>query len=108
MNAETLGLGRALLKLTIEHPPKPDGAPLRGYRRVTWIEQALQPLRSSLDERIFQRLVSGLAMVVGWEALIVLEDVRGLDHHDRTETSLWAAHALVKAALDEQAATDRR
>ena len=82
LNTETLSLGRSLIRLTVEHPPTPDGAPVRGYRRIGWIEEALSPLRPSLDDASFERLVSGLAMVVGWEALIVLEDIRGLDLPD--------------------------
>jgi AcrR family transcriptional regulator len=99
MNTETLGLGRSLLKLTVDNPPTEPGTPRRGYRRVGWIEQALAPLRATLDDASFERLVSGLAMVVGWEALVVLEDVRGLDPQQRMETSLWAAQALITAAL---------
>jgi hypothetical protein len=38
-------------------------------------------------------------MVVGWEALIVLQDVRGLDADEQLETTLWTARALVQAAL---------
>jgi AcrR family transcriptional regulator len=103
MNTETLSLGRSMLKLTVDQPPTGEGLPRRGYRRIAWIEQALQPLRPILDTATFERLVSGLAMVIGWEALIVLEDVRGLSRHQRTETCLWAAEALVAAALHEQA-----
>jgi hypothetical protein len=79
-------------------------APRRGYRRVRWIERALEPLRGQLDDAAFERLVSGLAMVVGWEALIVLQDVRGLDHDEQVATALWVADALVNAALQEAAA----
>lgn len=101
MNSQTLALGRSLIKLTIDNPPNSEGVPRRGFRRVGWIEQALAPLRTTLDAATFERLVSGLSMVVGWEALIVLEDVRGLDLHERTETSLWAAQALIAAALND-------
>lgn len=104
MNSETLTLGRSLLKLTVDNPPSEAGTPRRGHRRVGWIEQALEPLRDTLDDAGFERLVSGLAMVVGWEALIVLEDIRGLDLPERTETSLWAARALIRAALEDRAA----
>jgi hypothetical protein len=38
-------------------------------------------------------------MVVGREALIVLSDVRGLTAEEQLETSLWAARALMRAAL---------
>jgi hypothetical protein len=90
--------------VTVDNPPAEAGVPRRGHRRIGWIEQALAPLRATLDDASFERLVSGLAMVVGWEALIVLEDIRGLDLPERTETSLWAARALIRAALEDQAA----
>jgi AcrR family transcriptional regulator len=103
MSAETLALGRSLVGLTVTSPSTEGGGPRRGYRRVAWIEQALDPLRGLLAEEVFERLVSALAMVVGWEALIVLEDVRGLGPRARTDTSLWAAHALIEATLREAA-----
>ena len=77
------------------------GAPLRGYRCVERIEEALAPLRSRLDGRRFDRLVSALAMVIGWEAMIVQRDVRGLSPDEGEELSVWAARALVRATLDE-------
>jgi hypothetical protein len=40
-------------------------------------------------------------MVVGWEALIVLQDLRGLTPNEQLDTSLWAARALIRATLDE-------
>jgi AcrR family transcriptional regulator len=105
---DTLPLGRSLIRLTVEAPagPEPDGAtPRRGYRRIGWIERALEPLRPQLDDATYERLVSALAMVVGWEALIVLQDVRGLAADEQLDTTLWAARALVQAALDDRRAT---
>jgi AcrR family transcriptional regulator len=104
MSTETLPLGRSLIRLTVEAQPdaEPDGdAPRRGYRRIGWIERALEPLRPELDPDVFERLVSALAMVVGWEALIVLQDLRGLGQDDQVETTLWTARSLIQAALDE-------
>ncbi|MBV9665768.1 MAG: TetR family transcriptional regulator [Actinobacteria bacterium] len=102
VNAETLPLGRSLLRLTVGEPQADDAdGPRRGYRRIGWIERALEPLRSRLDDAQFDRLVSALAMVVGWEALVVLQDVRGLTPDEQMETSLWAARALLRAALDD-------
>jgi hypothetical protein len=43
-------------------------------------------------------------MVVGWEALIVLQDLRALSPEAQLETTLWAARALVDAALADHAA----
>ena len=103
MSAETLPLGRSLIRLTVEAPERDDASsPRRGYRRIAWIERALEPLRADLDEAAFERLVSGLAMVVGWEALIVLDDLRGLSPEEQVDTTLWAASALIRAALDER------
>jgi hypothetical protein len=47
-------------------------------------------------------------MVVGWEALIVQRDVCGLTEPESEELSVWAARALVTAALDEARHGDRR
>jgi AcrR family transcriptional regulator len=100
MSAETLPLGRALIRLTTD-APRPDGQPRRGFRRVGWIERALDPIRPRLSPAEFERLVSALAMVVGWEALIVLGDVRGLSEQEQLDTALWTARTLIRAALDE-------
>jgi AcrR family transcriptional regulator len=56
MSAETLPLGRSLIRLTVE-PADGEGAPTprRGYRRVTWIERALEPLRPQLDADLLKR-----------------------------------------------------
>lgn len=96
---ETLPLGRSLLGLTVTAPPPADGSPKRGYRRIGWIERALEPLRDQLDEAAYERLVSALAMVAGWEALIVLADLRGLDEEEQVDVSVWAARALIDAAV---------
>ena len=101
MSTETLPLGRALIRLTVDSAADRDVAPRRGYRRIAWIERALEPLRPELDAARFERLVSALAMVVGWEALLVLEDLRGLPPDEQVETSLWAARALISATLAE-------
>jgi AcrR family transcriptional regulator len=98
MSAETLPLGRSLIRLTVGTPGDVD-QPIRGYRRVGWIERAIDPLRSELSEQGFERLVSALAMVIGWEALIVLQDLRGLSAPDQEATAQWAAAALIQAAL---------
>jgi AcrR family transcriptional regulator len=99
---ESLPLGRRIIRLTVESPPEP-GAARRGYRRVEWIERALEPLRDRLSPEQFDRLASALALVVGWEAMTVLRDVRGLDADQEAAVLTWAARALVDAMLDEAA-----
>jgi AcrR family transcriptional regulator len=102
MARQTLPLGRSLIRLTVDTADKREpGVPRRGYRRIGWIEKALAPLRDRIEPGEFERLVSALAMVIGWEALVVLEDVRGLSSDEQLATSLWAARALIRAALDK-------
>jgi AcrR family transcriptional regulator len=104
MSTETLPLGRSLIRLTAAPADGSEAPnPRRGFRRVAWIERALEPLRPQLGPAAFERLVSGLAMVVGWEALIVLQDLRGLDQDEQLATMLWAADALIRATLVERA-----
>jgi len=102
LSSQTMPLGRSLIRLTVDAPAGNTGQPKRGYRRISWIETAIEPLRDSLDDARFERLVSALAMVIGWEALIVLQDLRGLTPDEQTEVSAWAAHALIQAALQDQ------
>ena len=97
---ESLPLGRRIIGLTVESPPEP-GTARRGYRRVQWIERALDPLRELLSAEQFDRLASALALVAGWEAMTVLRDVRGLDAEQEARVLTWAARALVDAMLAE-------
>ena len=107
MSSQTMPLGRSLIRLTVDAPAGGTGQPKRGYRRIDWIETAIEPLRGRLDDVGFERLVSALAMVIGWEALIVLQDLRGLTPDQQEEVSTWAARALIQAALHDQAETPR-
>ncbi|MGA5824350.1 TetR/AcrR family transcriptional regulator [Kitasatospora sp. NPDC094028] len=101
---QSLPLGRRLIRLTVD-PPGGDtaepGTPRRTQRRVEWLEQACEPLRGTLREESFARLISALTMVVGWEAQIALRDVRGLDPQAEQAAITWAARALVEAAIEE-------
>lgn len=102
MSDDALPLGRRLLRLTVDTAQPDDPAvPRRGYRRVAWIEQAVSPLRRRLTAGQFERLVSGLAVVIGWEAMIVLRDTRALSRRQEQRVTLWAAHALIDAILAE-------
>jgi hypothetical protein len=80
--------------------------PRRGYRRVRWIEQAIEPIRPQLDPDRFEQLVSGLSVMIGWEAFIVLYDVRGLTHDQARAVITNAALALINAALPQHPASD--
>ena len=101
---ESLPLGRRLIKLTVAAPAPDRNQPRRGYRRIGWIEWAVQPVRDQLTPRRLDDLVSALAMVIGWEALIVLSDVRGLEPKAARRVTRQAALALLDAALADRKA----
>jgi AcrR family transcriptional regulator len=98
--AETEQLGRTIIRHTVGAPASAGtpGRPRRGYRRIEWIERALEPLRASLPPERFERLVSALTLVMGWESMIVLQDTRGLSSREAEDICVWAARALLAAA----------
>lgn len=104
---QALPLARTITRLTVDAEPLP-GAPRRGYRRTAWIEQVLLPLRERLDDEQYARLSAALSVVLGWEAIIVLRDVRGLGPDEERTVLRWAAHALVTTMLVEAATPARK
>jgi AcrR family transcriptional regulator len=101
--AETEALGRTIIRLTVgaSGAQSPGAAPRRGYRRVEWIERALEPLRDTLPPDRFERLVSALTLLIGWESMIVLQDTRALTAAEAEEVCVWAARALLAAETDD-------
>ncbi|RKS77947.1 regulatory TetR family protein [Motilibacter peucedani] len=99
----TLPLGRKIIALTVDAPAPSEDQPRRGYRRVEWVERAVAPLRDVLDDEQHARLVAALAVVAGWESMIVLRDVCGLEARREDEVLRWVAASLVRAMLDEVA-----
>jgi AcrR family transcriptional regulator len=100
--ADWLPLGRRMVALTAASPP-PDG-PKRGQRRIDWIMRAVEPLRDRLTDEQYDRLVSSLAIVLGWEAMIVLQDIRGHGPERERAVASWTAQAIVRAILEEVSA----
>lgn len=96
---ETLPLGRRIIALTVDAAAS-DG-PRRGYRRTQWLEKAIAPLRGQITPEQYERLLSGLSIIVGWEAMVILRDIRDLDREREAQTLRWAATALVRAILAE-------
>jgi AcrR family transcriptional regulator len=94
---------RSLLRLSVGQPPSRDATPatIRGERRMRWIEHALEPVRGDLDEGLFHRLASALALCMGAEAFLVLHDLCGLEPLEAEKTMRWAALALLAGAMRE-------
>ncbi len=82
------------------------GQPVRGSRRLDWITEAIAPVRPALGAARHQRLVAGLSLVVGFDALFALRDMHGMPAADVERVTRWSARALLREALAE--ATDRR
>jgi AcrR family transcriptional regulator len=78
-----------------------DAPLLRQNRRVPLLEQALLPLESRLGRARTERLAQALAMVVGTEGFLALNDVVGLGESEAREVRRWAIDALVAASLNE-------
>jgi AcrR family transcriptional regulator len=98
-SAETMHLGRALIRLTVEGDEPSAGGPRRGYRRVQWIERALAPAREKLTPTEFDRLVSALCVLIGWEPMIALKDTRSLTDQQADDVLSFAVRAVVEKAL---------
>jgi AcrR family transcriptional regulator len=94
---------RAMLRLSLEPESTAADLPLRKGRRITWVADAIAPLRGEMPEREFQRLVHAVAAALGIEALVWLTDVAGLDRDEATEVMRWSARALLRRALDDDA-----
>jgi hypothetical protein len=45
-----------------------------------------------------------LSLIFGTEAFVVLKDIWSLDSEDARRVAIWAAHALVRAAVAEASA----
>jgi hypothetical protein len=66
---------------------------------MTWIQEALAPLRGQLSNRELQRLVHAIGAVVGIEALVWLTDIAGLSRQHAVEVMRWSARTLLRAAV---------
>lgn len=90
---------RGLLGVSLESHD--DDLPRRPAYRPKWLSDALEPVREQLDPSVFERLVSALSLTVGIEAHVTLRDVCGLTAAQARRTKVWAAQALLAAALAE-------
>ncbi len=100
LTLEHEALLRTIQRLTAGGAMSPGVRP-RGARRVDWLTAAIEPLRRRLGARRFERLVSALCVCVGFDALFVLRDVRGLAPNEVVRVSRWMAAELVHASVGE-------
>lgn len=75
---------------------------VRGNRKGL-IRDALVPLKGRVPAPAFDKLAQSLSLIFGIEAIIVLKDIWGVDDEGVRRLALWAAEALVAAAVAEAA-----
>ncbi len=73
---------------------------VRGNRKGL-LRDALAPLKGGVPAQTFDKLAQSLSLIFGIEAIIVLKDIWGLNDEEVRRLAVWAAHALVNAAVAE-------
>ena len=76
-----------------------DSPDVREGRRWRWFEQTLAPLRGSVSEEAWERIITCLCLLSGHEALTVLRDVCHIDEDTARGTVRWAAETLLDATF---------
>ncbi len=70
----------------------------RGYR-IALLREAAEPLRDQLTTVEFDRLIQGLSLLFGVEALVILYDFFGLEGEAASNIPVSAARALIQSTL---------
>jgi AcrR family transcriptional regulator len=89
---------RAALRQSLD-PAFADSTLGRGHRREL-IARATKGI--DLPPAAARRLRAALSLTFGIEATVVLRDICGLADEEVQETAIWAAQAMLKAALDQK------
>jgi len=73
---------------------------------MRWLDRVLEPL-GDLPEDRRRRLEAGLALTLGMDSLAIMKDVCGLDDDEALAVLRWAATALLRAGLEQDAGVER-
>lgn len=97
-------LFRSVLQLSLipsaEQPTLPTGQLVPRGLRIEILSRALEPLRPQLTEQAYMDLLTGLSLLFGIEALVVLKDIWGLDLAGAKSALTVSAKALIAQAID--------
>jgi hypothetical protein len=74
---------------------------LRQGRVISWLKEALEPLRGRLSQQAVERLIYAIRAAAGIEALVWLCDIAGLSREEAKDLMIWSARALLRSALAE-------
>ena len=89
---------RTMLRLSLE-ADRGEGLPLRQGRAITWITEALEPLKGQLSDAEIHNLVLAIRSATGIEALVWLTDIGGLSPAKAAELMQWSARSMLQAAM---------
>jgi AcrR family transcriptional regulator len=92
---------RATLRLSLDPSADAAGLPLRQGRVITWLEDALSPLRGTHPHLDIHRLAIAIRSATGIESLVWLTDVARLSRRHAVDLLHDNARALLAAALNQ-------
>ena len=101
---------RALLRILLQPIDKDNSGEqpnVRASRYVYWLDQALAPLKGTLDEEQYERLFAAIVSATSLEAFLALRDVCLLDAAKAGEVMCWTAQSILKAVLAEVTTTNQ-
>jgi len=104
---------RAAMQLALEHWALERAGelreePFRRGHRTAILGRAAAPLRESLGDAGFDRLLKALSILFGIEPYIVLKDLWGSSNREVDAITRWMADALVDAALRDTGRAEPR
>lgn len=92
---------RASLAMALDERTKGQPTPKFRRTRSVLLRNALLPLQEKMSKSELDRLAQALSLVFGIESIVVLQDVWKLDGDRASRVALWAANALISAAMTE-------
>ena len=63
------------------------------------LHRAAAPLRATLGERTYGRLIKALSLIYGIESYVVLRDIWGSSYREVETVARWMVDALIESAL---------
>lgn len=96
---------RAVLRLSLEGVRPPE-LPMHRGLRISWVEDALEPLRGHMPEDELRRLIYGIGATLGIEAFVWLTDIARLSREEAVTIMRSNASGLLQSAIAQDDAPE--